>query len=91
MLDRELPARSVQREPEDGQHREHAVGGDAPAVGLAEQGDDDEVGERRHDLREVRQAIPGHGERAEEDQRVEDDGGDEHRRRLPLAAAAGRP
>ena len=39
---------------------------------------------RRRDLREVRQATPGDGERAEDDQRVEDDGGDEHRGRLHL-------
>ena len=32
----------------------------AAAVGLAEQGDDDEVGEGRHDLREVRQEVPRH-------------------------------
>ena len=46
-------------------------------IGLAEQCDHDEIGERRHDLRKVRQATPRDHHGADEDQRVEEGRGDE--------------
>jgi hypothetical protein len=82
--ERELLPRSIQREPEDREHHEHGIGRDASAVGLAEQCDDEEVRQRRRNLREVRQATPGDGDRAEDDQRVEDHRRDEHRGGLHL-------
>ena len=56
--DRDLPPPEVQGDPDHGQQGEGCVAGHGAVVGLTQQGDDDEVGERRNDVRPARQARP---------------------------------
>jgi hypothetical protein len=60
-------------------HRRLAVGTDVEddAVGLAQHGDDDEVGKGRNHLCEVGQPLPRGRDRREHDQRVQKEGGGE--------------
>jgi hypothetical protein len=75
--DPELPALSVQRDPDDGQEDERRVDRARTAAGVAEERHDAEECERRSRLGEARQPPPGHEsdrghDRAGDHDRVQD-------------------